>query len=104
MDDGLSEAVIKVFVELYNDGLIYKDKRLVNWDPKLKTAISDLEVDQRETLITASDKPSSMVNLSLLQSHEAPNLLNCSVIVPPDFSFHFHISLTKVLPRLIDCE
>ena len=41
--------VIKVFVELYNDGLIYKDKRLVNWDPKLKTAISDLEVDQRET-------------------------------------------------------
>ena len=49
MDDGLSEAVIKVFVELYNDGLIYKDKRLVNWDPKLKTAISDLEVDQRET-------------------------------------------------------
>ena len=49
MDDGLSDAVIKVFVELYNDGLIYKDKRLVNWDPKLKTAISDLEVDQRET-------------------------------------------------------
>ena len=49
MDDGLSEAVIKVFVELYNDGLIYKDKRLVNWDPKLKTAISDLEVEQRET-------------------------------------------------------
>ena len=49
MDDGLSKAVIKVFVELYNDGLIYKDKRLVNWDPKLKTAISDLEVDQRET-------------------------------------------------------
>ena len=48
MDDGLSDAVIKVFVELYNDGLIYKDKRLVNWDPKLKTAISDLEVDQRE--------------------------------------------------------
>ena len=49
MDEGLSKAVIKVFVELYNDGLIYKDKRLVNWDPKLKTAISDLEVDQRET-------------------------------------------------------
>ena len=48
MDDGLSDAVIKVFVKLYNDGLIYKDKRLVNWDPKLKTAISDLEVDQRE--------------------------------------------------------
>ena len=48
MDEGLSRAVIKVFVELYRDGLIYKDKRLVNWDPKLKTAISDLEVQQVE--------------------------------------------------------
>jgi valyl-tRNA synthetase len=44
MDEGLSRAVIKVFVELYRKGLIYKDKRLVNWDPKLQTAISDLEV------------------------------------------------------------
>ena len=49
MDDGLSNAVKKVFVNLYNDGVIYKDKRLVNWDPKLLTAISDLEVEQRET-------------------------------------------------------
>ena len=48
MDEGLSRAVMKVFVELYRDGLIYKDKRLVNWDPKLKTAISDLEVQQVE--------------------------------------------------------
>ena len=49
MDDGLSRAVLKVFVALYREGLIYKDKRLVNWDPKLKTAISDLEVQQVET-------------------------------------------------------
>ena len=49
LDDGLSRAVIKVFVELYKEGLIYKDKRLVNWDPELKTAISDLEVVQVET-------------------------------------------------------
>ena len=48
MDEGLSRAVAKVFVELYRSGLIYKDKRLVNWDPKLKTAISDLEVQQVE--------------------------------------------------------
>ncbi|WP_027523248.1 valine--tRNA ligase [Bradyrhizobium sp. Ec3.3] len=48
MDEGLSKAVIKVFVELHRDGLIYKDKRLVNWDPKLLTAISDLEVQQVE--------------------------------------------------------
>ncbi len=49
MDEGLSEAVLKVFVELHKQGLIYKDKRLVNWDPKLLTAISDLEVVQVET-------------------------------------------------------
>ncbi len=49
MDEGLSRAVIKVFVELYRAGLIYKDKRLVNWDPKLQTAISDLEVVPVET-------------------------------------------------------
>ena len=49
MDEGLSQAVLKVFVELYREGLIYKDKRLVNWDPKLLTAISDLEVVQVET-------------------------------------------------------
>ena len=48
MDEGLSTAVRKVFVDLYNDNIIYKDKRLVNWDPKLLTAVSDLEVDQRE--------------------------------------------------------
>jgi valyl-tRNA synthetase len=45
MDDGMNEAVLKVFVDLYNEGLIYRDKRLVNWDPALKTAISDLEVE-----------------------------------------------------------
>ncbi len=48
MDPGLSEAVLKVFVELHRKGMIYKDRRLVNWDPKLLTAISDLEVEQRE--------------------------------------------------------
>ena len=48
MDEGLSRAVLKVFVQLYREGLIYKDKRLVNWDPKLLTAISDLEVQQVE--------------------------------------------------------
>ena len=48
MDEGLSRAVAKVFVELHAEGLIYKDKRLVNWDPKLLTAISDLEVQQVE--------------------------------------------------------
>ncbi len=48
MDEGLSHAVRKVFVDLHRQGLIYRDKRLVNWDPKLHTAISDLEVVARE--------------------------------------------------------
>ena len=48
MDEGLSAAVREIFVSLHRDGLIYRDKRLVNWDPKLQTAISDLEVESRE--------------------------------------------------------
>ena len=48
LDDGLSQAVNKVFVTLHKQNLIYRDKRLVNWDPKLQTAISDLEVEQKE--------------------------------------------------------
>ena len=48
MDDGLSAAVKETFVKLYTEGLIYRDRRLVNWDPKLQTAISDLEVENRE--------------------------------------------------------
>mgnify|MGYP001228333518 CR=1 FL=1 len=48
MDPHFTRAVVKVFVDLYDRGLIYRDKRLVNWDPKLKTAISDLEVETRE--------------------------------------------------------
>ncbi|THD35053.1 MAG: valine--tRNA ligase [Sphingomonas sp.] len=48
MDEGFSKAVLKVFVDLYNQKLIYRDKRLVNWDPGLGTAISDLEVETKE--------------------------------------------------------
>ena len=48
MDEGFSKAVLKVFVDLHKEGLLYRDKRLVNWDPGLGTAISDLEVETRE--------------------------------------------------------
>ncbi|MEG2313214.1 valine--tRNA ligase [Brevundimonas sp.] len=48
LDEGLNEAVRKVFVQLYSEGLIYRAKRLVNWDPHFQTAISDLEVEQKE--------------------------------------------------------
>ena len=48
MDPDFHKAVIKVFVDFYNRGLIYKGKKLVNWDPKFQSAISDLEVEQIE--------------------------------------------------------
>ena len=59
MDDGLSAAVQQVFVTLYREGLIYRDRRLVNWDPKLQTAISDLEVENREIKGSALAHPLS---------------------------------------------
>ena len=85
MDEGLSMAVRKVFVDLYNDGIIYKDKRLVNWDPKLLTAISDLEVEQKEQegslwhikypvdndnfIIVATTRPETMLGDSAVAVH-----------------------------------
>src|SRR5204862_7461270 len=48
MDEGMSAAVLETFVRLHEDGLIYRGKRLVNWDPKLGTAVSDLEVENEE--------------------------------------------------------
>ena len=85
MDKGLSVAVRKVFVDLYNDGIIYKDKRLVNWDPKLLTAISDLEVEQKEQegslwhikypidnenyIIVATTRPETMLGDSAVAVH-----------------------------------
>ncbi len=86
MDEGLSRAVIKVFVALYNDGLIYKDKRLVNWDPKLLTAVSDLEVQQvevrgqlwhikypiegsSESIVVATTRPETMLGDTAVAVH-----------------------------------
>ena len=104
MDAGLSDAVIKVFVDLYNDGLIYKDKRLVNWDPGLKTAISDLEVvqkesdgylwyikypleeNQNESIIIATTRPETMFGDTAIAVH--PNdkrykkLIGKKIIIP----------------------
>ena len=86
MDEGLSEAVLKVFVELYREGLIYRDKRLVNWDPKLLTAISDLEVVNKEVqgrmwhfcypltdgsghIVVATTRPETMLGDSAVAVH-----------------------------------
>lgn len=86
LDEGLSAAVQKVFVQLYNEGLIYRGTRLVNWDPKLGTAISDLEVisaeedgylwhirysvvDSDETLIIATTRPETLLGDTAVAVH-----------------------------------
>jgi valyl-tRNA synthetase len=103
MDEGLSRAVMKVFVALYREGLIYKDKRLVNWDPKLKTAISDLEVQQVEAkgslwyikypiegsdefIIVATTRPETMLGDTAVAVHpdneRLQHLIGKTVILP----------------------
>ncbi|MEO0425948.1 MAG: valine--tRNA ligase [Pseudomonadota bacterium] len=63
MDEGLSDAVLEVFVALYNRGLIYRDKRLVNWDPHFETAISDLEVEQVEVRPQKGNPPAKPMGM-----------------------------------------
>jgi valyl-tRNA synthetase len=86
LDEGLSAAVRKVFVQLHREGLIYRDKRLVNWDPQFQTAISDLEVEQREVdghywhfaypledgsgeIVVATTRPETMLGDSAVAVH-----------------------------------
>ncbi|WP_414463113.1 valine--tRNA ligase [Hyphomicrobium sp. DY-1] len=92
MDEGLSKAVVKVFVQLYNEGLIYKDKRLVNWDPKFQTAISDLEVVQVEargkfTWSKDSGEPFDPAALAKVLAKD-----------PSGHMYHFRYPLTKKVP------
>jgi valyl-tRNA synthetase len=103
MDDGLSRAVLKVFVALYREGLIYRDKRLVNWDPQLKTAISDLEVQQVEVkgslwhikypiegsdefIIVATTRPETMLGDTAVAVHpdneRLRHLIGKTVVLP----------------------
>ncbi len=93
MDEGLSKAVVKVFVDLYNAGLIYKDKRLVNWDPKFQTAISDLEVVQVESkgsLTWASGDPE--------QPFDAEALAKALKRDPSGHMYHFRYPLAETVP------
>jgi valyl-tRNA synthetase len=103
MDEGLSRAVLKVFVALYNEGLIYKDKRLVNWDPRLVTAISDLEVQQvelkgslwyirypiersDESIVVATTRPETMLGDTAVAVHpdneQLKHLIGRHVLLP----------------------
>ncbi len=104
MDEGLSKAVLRVFVQLFKEGLIYKDKRLVNWDPKFLTAISDLEVMQVETkghlwhlrypikgeeerfIIVATTRPETMLGDSGIAVH------------PEDERYRDLVGKTAILP------
>ena len=103
MDAGLSEAVREVFVTLYRQGLIYRDRRLVNWDPKFQSAISDLEVESREVrgslwhirypvegserwITVATTRPETMLGDTAIAVHPADEryaeLVGRSAIVP----------------------
>ena len=106
MDDGLSKSVNQVFVKMYNDGLIYRGKRLVNWDVKLQTAVSDLEVIQEEEngslwhiaypvvnnndkkLIVATTRPETMLGDVAIMVH------------PDDERYKSLIGQTVILPIL----
>ncbi|WP_423414394.1 valine--tRNA ligase [Hyphomicrobium sp. B1] len=92
MDEGLSKAVVKVFVQLYNEGLIYKDKRLVNWDPKFQTAISDLEVVQVEARGKFSWSKDSG------EPFDAAALAKVLAKDPSGHMYHFRYPLTKKVP------
>ena len=96
MDKDLSSVVKKVFVDLYNEGLIYKDNRLVNWDPEIKTALSDLEVIQKSTtgslwyirykiqdendyVVVATTRPETMFGDTAIAIHPKNNKLKCLI-------------------------
>jgi valyl-tRNA synthetase len=104
MDEGLSRAVLRVFVDLFNEGLIYKDKRLVNWDPEFQSAISDLEVDMVEVkghlwhfkyplkedparfIVVATTRPETMLGDTAVAVHPKDEryreLVGSSVLLP----------------------
>ena len=109
MDEGLSKAVLKVFVSLYEAGLIYKDKRLVNWDPKFQTAISDLEVVQveaRGTINWALAEPGKQALPEAgKESHGDPEkpfdaeaLAKALKHNPSGHMYHFRYPLAKKVP------
>ena len=112
MDEGLSRAVIKVFVELHREGLIYKDKRLVNWDPALLTAISDLEVKQVEVkgslwylrypLEGKTFNPDDATTFIVVATTRPETMLgDTAVAVNPDDERYAHLVGTHVILPLV---
>ncbi len=106
MDEGLSKAVISVFVKLYKEGLIYRDKRLVNWDPKLLTAISDLEVEQKEVegIFWYFKYPVENSNefLTIATTRPETMLGDTAVAVNPDDERYIHLKGKYVILPIIN--
>src|SRR3977135_2516633 len=107
MDEGLSRAVGKVFVELYRAGLIHKDKRLVNWDPKLLTAISDLEVQQGEIkghLWHFKYPVEGLLNTTITVATTRPETMlgDAAVAVHPDDERYRHLVGARIALPLTD--
>jgi len=109
MDDGLSHAVQEVFIRLYEEGLIYRGKRLVNWDPQLHTAVSDLEVNAEEEdghlwhfRYPLADQPDEYVVVATTRPETM--LGDTAVAVHPDDDRYRHLVGRKVLLPLVDRE
>ncbi len=99
MDEGLSAAVTEVFVRLHEDGLIYRGKRLVNWDPVLHTALSDLEVQSRRragldlasALSAREGTPDGLQHLVVATTRPETMLGDTAVAVHPDDERYRHL-------------
>jgi valyl-tRNA synthetase len=100
MDEGLSKTVTETFVRLYNEGLIYRGKRLVNWDPKLHTAVSDLEVVQEEEdgfmwhiryPLAEPDKARGLTHLTVATTRPETMLGDVAVMVHPEDERYKHL-------------
>jgi len=111
MDEGLSKAVTETFVRLYNEGLIYRGKRLVNWDPKLHTAVSDLEVVQEEEdgfmwhiryPLVEKDSVQGLAHLTVATTRPETMLGDVAVMVHPEDERYKHLIGKKVKLPLCD--
>ncbi len=106
MDDNLSKAVVEVFVRLYEDGLLYRDKRLVNWDPKFQTAVSDIEVEHKEIkgkfyhFIYPAEDGSFEINIATTRPETI--LADCAVAVNPDDERYKHLVGKNVVVPVIN--
>jgi valyl-tRNA synthetase len=106
MDEGLSRSVTETFVRLYNEGLIYRGKRLVNWDPKLHTAVSDLEVVQEEEdgfmwhieyPLVEKDSVGGLTHLTVATTRPETMLGDVAVMVHPEDERYKHLIGKQVM-------